>query len=179
MVANAGLALDAQLGQLAIEGDQTVTLTASSGPVPVTVYSDAGYPVTATLVLSSDKLLFPNGETQWSTSVLLPPHHSTVVPVRVRTRTSGVFRLDVSLRSPDGTLRLVTGQLSVRSTSSSLVGVLLTVGAIAVLAIWWFRTSLRRRRARRAEESGEESGDGSGEAAVEAAAGDTGSAPGP
>ena len=175
VVANAGLALDAQLGQLAVEGDQTVTLTSSSGPVPVTLYSDAAYPVTATLVLSSDKLLFPNGKTQWSAGVVLQPHHSTVVPVRVRTRTSGVFRLDVSLRSPDGTLRLVTGQLAVRSTSSSLVGIVLTVGAIAVLAIWWFRTSLRRRRARRAEESG----DGSGEAAVEAAAGDTGSAPGP
>lgn len=175
VVANAGLALDAQLGQLAIEGDQTVTLTASSGPVPVTVYSGADYPVTATLILSSDKLLFPNGETRWSTSVLLPPRHSTVVPVRVRTRTSGVFRLDVSLRSPDGTLRLVTGQLSVRSTSSSLVGIVLTVGAVAVLAIWWFRTSLRRRRVRRAEESGV----GPGDAAVGTAPGSTGSAPAP
>jgi len=175
VAANAGLALDAQLGQLAVEGDQTVTLTASSGPVPVTVYSDAGYPVTATLVLSSDKLLFPNGETQWSTPVLLPPRHSTVVSVRVRTRTSGVFRLDVVLRSPDDTLRLVTGQLSVRSTSSSLVGIVLTVGAIAVLAIWWVRTSLRRRRARRAEESD----DGSGDTPTGAAARGTGSAPGP
>ena len=158
-VANAGLALDAQLGQVAVEGNQTVTLTASSGLVPVTVYSDATYPVTGSLVLSSDKLLFPDGETQWAVPVVLQPHHSTVVPVRVSSRTSGVFRLDVSLRSPDGSLRLVTGELSVRSTSSSVVGIVLTAGAVLVLVVWWIRTSIRRRAARRADESGEGTGD--------------------
>ena len=152
VLANAGLAVDAQLGQLLVEGDQTVTLTASSGLVPVTIYSGARYPVTGTMTLSSDKLLFPNGETQWSTSVVLQPHHSNVIPVRVRSRTSGDSRLDISLRSPDGTLHLAAGELTVHSTSSSVVGVVLTVGALVVLAIWWFRTSVRRRAARRAEE---------------------------
>jgi len=159
VVTNAGAALDAQLGQLAVEGDQTVTLTASSGLVPVTVVSDAAYPVTGSLLLSSDKLLFPNGETEWSTPVTLLPRHSNVVYVRVRSRASGVFRLDVSLRSPDGTLRLVAGELSVRSTSSSVVGVVLTAGAVVVLAVWWIRTSMRRRAARRAEDLGD-TGDG-------------------
>jgi hypothetical protein len=152
-VANAGAAVDAQLGQFAVEGDQTVTLTASSGLVPVTIVSVAGFPVTASLVLSSDKLLFPNGETQWSTPITLLPRHSNVRYVRVRTRASGIFRLDVSLRSPDGSLRLTSGELSVRSTSSSVVGIVLTTGAVAVLAVWWIRTSLKRRRLRRAEDA--------------------------
>jgi hypothetical protein len=160
VVANAGLAVDAQLGQLAVEGDQTITLTASSGLVPVTVVSGAGYPVSGSLALSSDKLLFPNGETQWTRAVVLLPRQSNVVYVRVRTRTSGAFRLDVSLWSPDGTLHLGAGQLSVRSTSSSVVGVILTVGAIGVLAVWWFRTSMRRRAARRAEGGDGPLGDG-------------------
>jgi len=153
VVANAGAAIDAQLGQLAVEGDQTVTLTASSGLIPVTVVSGADYPVTASLALSSDKLLFPNGETQWSTPITLLPRHSNVVYVRVRTRASGVFRLDVSLRSPDGSLRLASGELLVRSTSSSVVGVVLTGGAVAVLAVWWIRTSLKRRRLGRAADT--------------------------
>jgi hypothetical protein len=153
VVANAGAALDAQLGQLAVEGDLTVTLTASSGTVPVTVVSNAAYAVTATLVLDSDKLLFPNGETQWSTPVTLLPRHSNVVYVRVRSRTSGTFRLDVGLRSPDGSLRLASGELAIRSTSSSVVGVVLTVGAVVVLAVWWIRTSRRRRAQARADES--------------------------
>jgi hypothetical protein len=155
VVANAGLAVDAQLGQVTVQGDKTVTLTATSGLVPVTLTSGAPYPMTATLVLSSDKLLFPDGQTQWTkTGVVLAPHHQNVVYVRVRARAAGVFRLDVSLRSPDGTLRLADGELSVRSTPSSVVGVVLTAGAVVVLAVWWFRTSVRRRAARRAEDAG-------------------------
>ena len=153
VVANAGAAVDAQVGQVAVEGDLTITLTASSGTIPVTVVSDASYPVSAQLVLGSDKLLFPNGETQWSKPVLLDPGRSNVIYVKVRTRASGMFRLDVSLRSPDGTLRLASGELSVRSTSSSVVGVVLTAGAVVVLAVWWVRTSRRRKARARADEA--------------------------
>lgn len=162
VVANAGLAVDAQLGQLAVQGDKTVTLTASSGLVPVTLTSGAPFPMTATLVLSSDKLLFiskqfPNGQTQRIvTGVVLAPHHQNVVYVRVRARTAGVFRLDVTLRSPDGSLRLADSELSVRSTPSSVVGVVLTAGALVVLAVWWFRTSVKRRAARRAEDAADD-----------------------
>ena len=151
VLANAGAAVDAQLGQVAVEGDQSVTLTARSGRIPITVVSNASYPMAADLVLSSDKLLFPNGQTVWSAPKTIRPH-SNVYYVNVQSRASGLFRLDVTLRAPDGTLRLAAGELSVRSTSSSVVGVVLTAGAVAVLAVWWVRTSLRRRAARRAEE---------------------------
>jgi len=160
VVANAGSAVDAQLGQVAVQGDKTVTLTASSGLVPVTVASVAPYPMTATLVLGSDKLLFPDGQTQWTkTGVVLAPHHQNVVYVRVRAQAAGVFRLDVSLRSPDGSLRLAAGELSVRSTPSSVVGLVLTGGAVLVLAVWWFRTSMRRRAARRDEDESADEAD--------------------
>ena len=152
VLTNAGDAVNAQFGQLAVESDQTVTLTAHSGRVPVTIVSTAPYPVTATLMLSSDKLLFPNGQTQWSKSIVLQPRISNVVDVQVQTRSSGVFRLDVTLHAPAGPVRLAAGELTVRSTSSSVVGVVLTIGAVAVLVVWWFRTSRRRRAARRAEE---------------------------
>ena len=158
VLSNAGNAVDAQFGQLAVESDQSVTLTARSGRVPITILSNAPYPVGATLTLSSDKLLFPNGEPQWTQSVLLRPRYSTVVYVRVQTRASGVFRIDISLHSPDGSVRLAAGELSVRSTASSVVGVVLTVGAVAVLAVWWFRTSRRRRAARRADEADDTTG---------------------
>ena len=157
VLANAGAAVDAQLGQVAVEGDQSITLTARSGRIPITVVSNASYPVVASLVLSSDKLLFPNGQTVWSAPWTIHPH-SNVYYVNVQSRASGLFRLDVTLHAPDGTLRLATGELSVRSTSSSVVGVVLTVGAVAVLAVWWIRTSLRRKAARRSEEEGDPDG---------------------
>ena len=155
VLANAGAAVTAQFGQLTVESGQSITLTARSGRVPVVIDSTAPYPVTATLVLSSDKLLFPNGQTQWSEAVTLVPRHRNVVNVQVQSRVSGVFRLDATLHAPEGPVRLATAEMSVRSTSSSVVGVALTVGAVAVLAVWWFRTSRRRRAQRRADESAE------------------------
>ncbi len=176
---NAGAAVDAQVDQFAIEGNQTVTLTASSGLVPVTVVSTSAYTLSTSLELSSDKLLFPNGETEWSTPVTLLPRHSNVVYVRVRSRTPGVFRLDVVLSSPDGTLRMATGELSIRSTSSSVVGVVLTIGAVVVLAVWWFRTSRRRRTLRKADEAEVDSEVRPVEAAAAAPAPSAGPGPAP
>ncbi len=83
-------------------------------------------------MLSSDKLLFPNGQTVVRTAgVPRCPHHSNVSYVQVQARASGAFRMDVTFHAPGGPLRLATGELSVRSTSSSVVGVVLTVGAVA------------------------------------------------
>ena len=151
---NTGRAVDAQLGQLSVGGDRTVTLTSQQGTLQVTVVSTAPYPVTASLTLTSDKLLFPNGTTQWSqTTTLLPAvsgaAHTNVVPVPVRARAPGVFTVDIVMHSPAGRLELASGQVSVRSTATSVVGIVLSVGALAVLAVWWVRTSLRRRRQRR------------------------------
>ena len=149
----AAAAVDAQLGQLSISGDREITLTASSGRIPVTVVSAAPYPVTGVLSLSSDKLLFPGGTSRWSEPVTLLPRHTNIVYVRVHARTSGAFTVDVALRSTDRVLRLAGSTLTVRSTTTSVVGVVLSVGAVAVLAAWWVRTSLRRRRARRIDEA--------------------------
>jgi hypothetical protein len=156
VLANVGSAVDAQFGQLAVEGDQSVTLTSHSGQVPITIRSAAPYPVIATLALSSDKLLFPNGQAQWTKGVVLRPRISNVVNVQVQARASGVFRLDVTLRAPTGPVRLAAGELTVRSTSSSVVGVALTVGAVGVLAVWWIRTSMGRRVKRQIDEADEQ-----------------------
>jgi hypothetical protein len=150
---NAGLAVAAQLGQLTVSGDRTVTLTSQQGTLQVTIVSTAPYPVTASLTLTSDKLLFPNGTTQYSQEATLLPAvsgtaHTNVVPVAVRARTSGIFNVDVVIRSPLHQLELGSGQMSVRSTATSVVGIVLSAGALAVLIVWWVRTSLRRRRNR-------------------------------
>jgi hypothetical protein len=156
VIRNAGLAVDAQLSQLTVSGDRTVTLTSQQGTLQVTVVSTAPYPVTAVVTLTSDKLLFPNGTTQWSQQATLlggvtGAGHTNVVPVAVRTRASGVFNVDIVMHSPAHRLELASGEMSVRSTATSVVGIVLTVGALAVLIVWWVRTSLRRRRQRRVD----------------------------
>jgi hypothetical protein len=152
---NAGLAVDAQLDRLQVAGDQTITLTAQKGRVPVTITSDAPYPVTGTLTLTSDKLTFPNGQTK---PVTVVPGITNPFYFNVQTRASGLFKVDVSLSSPAGGLTLAAGQVSVRSTATSVVGVILSLGAVAVLLVWWLRTSRKRRAQRRAEKAGDTGG---------------------
>ena len=157
VLANTGSALDAQLDQLVVGGERTVTLTSQQGTLQVTMVSSAPYPVTGTLTLTSDKLLFPNGTTQWSEGATLLPGgsgsaHTTVVPVTVRTRASGLFRVGIAFASPDHGLVLSSGQVSVRSTATSVVGVVLSLGAVLVLLVWWLRTSRKRRALRRQDE---------------------------
>ena len=148
---NAGAAVDAQLDQLQVSGDRTVTLTSQRGRVPVTIYSTAPYPVTGTLTLTSDKLTFPDGQSQ---TVTLSPSHYRVFYVNVETRASGLFKVDIALYSPGGGLMLSSGQVDVRSTATSVVGVILSLGAVAVLVVWWLRTSRKRRARRRHDEAG-------------------------
>jgi hypothetical protein len=154
LVHAAGRSLDVQLGQFAVSGDRTVTLTSQQGTLPVDIESSAGFPATASLTVTSDKLLFPNGASQWTRPGSVPIHPGTnIIDVPVTARSSGQFTVDVTLRSADGSLVLSQGEISVRSTATSVVGVVLSLGALAVLAVWWFRTSRKRRATRRRDEA--------------------------
>jgi hypothetical protein len=136
------------VSQVVVASDP-VTLTSQRGTIQVTIISYAHYPITATLVLTSDKLLFADGTTESTkTAPLNGDGHTNIVPFTVQARTSGTSKVTIVLRSPTGGLTLASGQVIVRSTATSLVGVLLSLGAVLVLAVWWIRTS-RRRRAHR------------------------------
>ncbi len=151
VLANGSAAINAQLSQIAVAGDRTITLTSQRGRVPVTIVSAAPYQVRASLTLTSDKLLFADHSTSVTQPVVLQPGHTNVVYVNVQARASGIFKVGILLRSPAGGLVLSSGQVSVRSTATSVVGIALSLGAVAVLVAWWIRTSRKRRRGRRAE----------------------------
>ena len=95
------------------------------------------------IALSSRRLDFPSGSVQ---TVALPPR-STTVRFDVRSRTSGTFPLEMSIRSADGTLLIAQGRFKVRSTVVSTVAIALAAGAALFLAGWWI-FDFRRRRAR-------------------------------
>ena len=144
-------ALDAQLSQIQLTTDRTITLTSRTAALPVTILSTAPYTVNAVLSLSSAKLEFPppggSGSTGPSTTDQLVKidRSTTALRVQVVTRTSGDLPVSVSLTSRDGALVLVHGRLTVRSTAFSVVGVVLTAVALAVLLGWWVRSSISRR----------------------------------
>lgn len=138
--------LGQQLSQIQLATDRSITLTSRTAALPVTILSSAPYRVVAVLSLSSDKLQFPDG----SMRQVALDRSTTPVRVQVVARTSGDLPVVVDLRSPAGDLILVHGRLTVRSTATSLVGVILTLVALAVLLGWWARSSWTRRRARSA-----------------------------
>jgi hypothetical protein len=135
-------ALDGQLSLVQLATARTITLTASSGFIPVTMVSGAPYTVVGVLTLSGGRFEFPHG-TSWRLTL---DHPTTPVRVAVEARTSGDLPLEVTFDSPNGRLVIASGRLTVRSTATSLVGVVLTVLALLVLLGWWARTWKRGRR---------------------------------
>jgi hypothetical protein len=133
----------------------TITLTARDGTIPLTLTNDSGHPVDVRVRWRSNQLEFPAGT---ELDLTLPPGQ-TREDIRVRTRTSGAFSLDVVVTSPDGSIVLDESSFTVRSTTVSGVGLLLSGGAGLFLLIWWARHWRSARRARRLVDPG---GDGTG-----------------
>ena len=150
VIRNTGAALNAQLAQVSVSGDQSITLTSRNASIPVSIASRAPYPITGTLTLTSDELLFANGTRRLSMQVPLTSANTTRY-IAVQARSSGESKLQITFSTPADGMVITTGVLTVRSTATSVVGVVLSLGAVAVLLAWWLRTSVRRRKRRRTE----------------------------
>ena len=146
--------LGAQLSLIQLSTDRAVTLTSRTGRIPITFLSSAPYSLVGDVALNSDKFQFPQGATRSRFAI---NRSTNPLPMEVEARTSGDLPLGVTLTAPKtdvGAVPLVIahGELTVRSTATSVVGVVLTLLAIAVLVAWWFRTWRRGRRARAGRE---------------------------
>lgn len=126
-----------------------VTLTARTATIPITIVSDADLHLTAQLNLSSPKLVFPKGATR----TVRVDHPTNLVQIQVQARTTGDLPLAFTLSSPGGALIIAHGRLTVRSTATSLAGIVLTLAAAVVLVGWWARTWLQGRRRKRSSRS--------------------------
>jgi hypothetical protein len=143
-------ALSGQLSLIKVATERTITLTARTAAIPITILSSASYTVVGRLSVSSDRFLFP-GRGGAGISRVVIDHPTTPERVIAQARTSGDLPLSVSLLAPEGDPPLVIahGELTVRSTATSIVGIVLTVVAALVLLTWWGRTWRAGRRARR------------------------------
>jgi hypothetical protein len=136
----------------------SITLTSTKGSIPLTVLSRAPVRARVELRLSSERLLFqafspPNGSCTVLTSTsedctLTLVTQNTTLKVPVEARASGVFPVQVSLWTPDGSELIAQARDTVRSTAVSGVGVILILVAIIALGIWWVRDFRHGRRSR-------------------------------
>ena len=123
----------------------TITLTARTGTIPLTIDNRTDQDVSVDVLLESNQLEFPDGAQM---NVNVPPGGRRV-DLKVRTRTSGAFPLHITLASPDRGVEYDSTTFTIRSTAVSGVGLVLSVGAGAFLLIWWARQWRTARRARR------------------------------
>lgn len=119
-----------------------ITLTSRSSTIPLNITNSSDQPVDVRIRLRSTRLEFPDGDV--ITTTLTPG--ATRLDVRVETRTSGAFPLDITITSPDGSMVLDETTFDIRSTTVSGVGLLLSIGAGAFLVVWWVRNWRSSRR---------------------------------
>ena len=94
----------------------------------------------------SEKLAFPDGDL---TRTLAPGIND--VRLTVVARSNGVFPVVVELRTPAGNPVGEPVELTARVTALTGLGRLVTLGALIVLATWWFSYFRRRHLTRRDE----------------------------
>ncbi len=128
-----------------LEGSR-ITLASRTAELPITLQNSQSLPIRVTLTITSEKLRFPDGETL---DLRLEPGANEIA-IQVETVSSGDARLTATITSPDGRLDLATGNIDIRSTAISGLGLVISVVALAVLGAWWARTILRVRRNRHA-----------------------------
>jgi len=124
---------------------RVVTLTSREADVPVSLTNTGERAVRVRVTLSSDRLLFPDGDDR---VIVLPPGKNTTTAFRVETRSSGTFPMWVRVTSADGLLPIREVRYTVRSGAVSGVGVVLTGGAALFVAVWWVTHWRRSRRLR-------------------------------
>ena len=137
--------IDAQTSLIQVPENPSIRLTARNGEIPVTILSQAGYPVHVRVEVDSVQLAFPEG----SARPVDLNRRNTTERFPVKARTSGAFPLRVRLVSPDGHLVVGRSQFTVRSTAASGVGMALSLGAGGFLVVWWARHHTQTRRNRR------------------------------
>jgi hypothetical protein len=128
---------------------KTLTLTARRAYLPLSFQNNTGHAGIHVLVhLDSPKLIFPKGP---DFPLTLPLGHITAKQNEfpVEARASGTFVMTITLESPDGSVKLGTTSVTIRSTVFSGIGIALTLGALLFLAGWWGNHFVRTRRARR------------------------------
>jgi hypothetical protein len=127
--------LDANLAQFNISSGD-ITITALSGTLPITLTSTASYTINGVLQVASPQLRFPHGAQSDQTI----DRSTKSVRIAAQAVTSGDFPMTATLVTPQGDLQIATQRITVRATQSSIVGIILTIGALAVLLAWWLKT---------------------------------------
>lgn len=144
--------VEEEFSKLRAPSPLTITLTSRNGVIPLSITSNADYPVDVVIRLESTQLQFPGTERCAGSSTgrcieikRLPPLSQTV-EVQTIAEGTGTFPVRVVLQTPSSSTELDSTRLSVRSTAYNVVGTGITIGAGLFLIAWPIASFFRKRR---------------------------------
>ena len=138
---SAARALDDQISTVAFGGAE-ITLTSLKGSIPITLTKTAPYSLRGILQLKSTHLHFPRGQR----STVLLDHPTQSIRIAAVAETTGDLPFTATLLTPRGALTIARQKVVVHTTQTSVVAIILTIGAALVLIAWWLRTSSKKPR---------------------------------
>lgn len=137
-------AAEDEIAKVTIGGPSEINLTSREGEIPLTVSNRTGFPTTLRVRLESpqrDLSLDP---------VLVPAQRiadddSLQFTVEAQARSSGIFRMEVVVETPDGDLLVSEKIITIRSTAFNRVALGITLGAFGFLVVFYLLRVFRRR----------------------------------
>jgi hypothetical protein len=136
--------VDGVLGAMVAPEPFTFTLQGTSNTLRLPIRNTSEQPLRIDLLVRSPKLTVDEPRQE----VTIPALSSLEVEIPVRARSQGTFTTEVDLLAPDG--HRLGPPVVLKGRVSHLTGLsqVVTVGAVLVLASWWYTHLRRRRRAR-------------------------------
>lgn len=141
----------AEMAKISIGGREDITLTSSTGPVPLVLENSTDYDVTLEIhIESSDRDL------ELSDPIISDTFEpgATPLPVEASARASGIYPVSVRVSASDG-YEVYETSIRIRSTEFNEIALGITVGALAFLVMFYVFRSGRRRRNASATKAGD------------------------
>jgi hypothetical protein len=136
--------VDGVLGSIIAPEPFTFTLQGTSNTLRLPIRNTGDEPLRVDVLVRSPKLTVDDPRQE----ATIPALSSFEVQIPVRARSQGTFTTEVDVLAPDG--HRLAPPVVIKGRVSHLSGLsqVLTVGAVLVLASWWYTHLRRRRRAR-------------------------------
>lgn len=141
--------LGAELAVVTLPGNQSVTLTARSVSIPLTILNTSTGSRQVLLRFNSDKIVVA----QDGALITIEPGTSSI-DIDVEARSLGATPLEVLVLSPDGREVLASSRFQVRSTAIPGLGLAISGVGLVLLASWWYLNIRKRRTAHPSRRSG-------------------------
>ena len=126
--------------KITVGGTEEIRLTSQRGEIPIELFNDASYDVSVELHVVSPDLRLDETYPQ-----VLQSGRFQQIAVDIAARSSGIFPVEVSVQTPGGSHVIDSKSIVVRSTEFNQIALIITIGALAFLVLFYVVRGIRKR----------------------------------